>query len=166
MLTTLLQHSLIDSEVDWLKNTLKIHVYGFTNQTGQALKNIQNKVNNVVSAWTKELSKLLQDLATQKGVHISKKQSDLKAEKCKYSFADEEFSKIYHSVESPPGYEECSSGAQLNEHPRVESSDPQGIPAFPSTSTSQSAPMGCFSNDGRGLSVARAPCDGLMGVIE
>ena len=53
-----MQYSLIDSEVDWLKNTLKIHVYGFTNQTGQALKKIQNKVNNVVSAWTKELSKV------------------------------------------------------------------------------------------------------------
>ena len=68
-----MQYSLIESEVHWLKNTLKIHVYGFTNQTGQKLKNIQNKVNNVVSAWTKELSKLLQDLATQQGVNISKK---------------------------------------------------------------------------------------------
>ena len=27
-------------------------------------------------------------------------------------------------------------------------------------------PLGRFSKDGKGLSVARAPCDGLMGVIE
>jgi len=27
-------------------------------------------------------------------------------------------------------------------------------------------PTGCTANDGRGLSVVRAPCDGLMGVVE
>ena len=85
--------------------------------------------------WTKELSNVIQNLAHQKGVQIQKEKSDIKATECKFSFSDTEFTRVFNSVESPPGNEECSSGPQTNQRPRVDQ-----IASLSSTSTSLSAP--------------------------